>query len=51
MGHPTSFCVCVWYVSYEDWGYDAVDGFEKESTKLCPKHYNLEEAKKRKLVD
>ena len=43
---PDKFCVCVWYVGFLEQGYELVNDFGEESTKLCPKHYSLEDAKK-----
>jgi len=47
---PDRFCVCVWYVGSLELGYELVDDFAQDCTKMCPKHYMLEEAKKRGLI-
>ena len=47
---PDKFCVCVWYEGFLEQGYELADDFVEESTKLCPKHYSLKEAKKRGLL-
>ena len=48
---PDRFCVCVWYAGSLELGYELVDDFAQDCTKLCPNHYELEEAKKRGLID
>ena len=47
---PNKFCVCVWYVECLELGYELVNDYVDDSIKLCPKHFTLEEAKKRGLI-